>query len=133
MDNKHHSFWVSGFLVTLLESRRSFFSLLLFFLFTDCYCFHFASSELMLLFFSFGDLTEHHRLAAVNIVSTVWCIRLLSALAQTCGPFLHCLVIVSFYKTKLKKKKILYTFKSLKVGTENPPYDTWHEHFCLHL
>lgn len=38
-ENKQHSFWISGFLVTLLESRRIFFSWLLiyfFFLFTNC-------------------------------------------------------------------------------------------------
>ncbi len=103
----------SGFLdftliVTLLKSRRIFFSLLLiFFCLQTVAVFHFASPELTLTFYSFdlGDLTERHWLAAVNIVSNVWCIQFLSALAQTCGPFLHCLDIMSFYKKKKKTKK----------------------------
>lgn len=99
----------------------------------------FSSSELTLtfLFLDLGDLTERHRLAAVNNVSTVWCIRFLSALAQTCGPFLLCLHIMFLFikqeKTFKKKKKILYTFKSLNVGTENPLSDTWHERFFVYI
>lgn len=93
-------------IVTLLESRRIFFSLRL--IFSLCLqavaVFHFASSELTPLF-HLGDLTEHYWLAAVNLVSTVWCIWFLSALAQTCGPFLHFLLISCLFIKQNKKKQ----------------------------
>lgn len=60
-------------------------------------------------------------------------LHFLSALARKpAGLFYSVFTSRLFIKqNKQQKKTILYTFKSLKVGTENPLYDTWHVLFTV--
>lgn len=102
-----------NFLSSRFWNQEEFSFLLSWFYFSVYRLLLFSSSELTLtfLFLDLGDLTERHRLAAVNNVSTVWCIRFLSALAQTCGPFLLCLHIMFLFikqEKTFKKKKRFY-------------------------
>lgn len=112
MENKLHSFSISGFHFNRhavgIKRNCLFTAPDFFFCLQTVAVFHFASAELTLSPFlssDLGDPTERHWLAAVNNVSPVRCIRFLSALAQTCGPFLHCLDIMSFYEKKRRKKR----------------------------
>lgn len=105
-----------------------------FFMFTSCCWFPFCLiTTNASLFFSFCPRRSNWPSLAGScyMVSTVWCIRLLSALAQTCGPFLLNVLILCFYKTKQTKKRFYIHLKSSWHRESTVWYLAW-AFFCLH-